>query len=158
MSDEDIASFSKVLEDKLCEKNSDFYIANLSADNSPLKNLSPLPLSEKTSEKETKYDAVFSVRFFFIYSRGLPQTKHPLYMLRCRLCPLLNMQHPSVNYKTNCIYTFDSSEAKHFNNNGTDTVHYLPLCTDTKRVQALIESSHHISDLTDNDFIKRKNI
>ena len=49
MSDEDIASFSKVLEDKLCEKNSDFYIANLSADNSPLKNLSPLPLSEKTS-------------------------------------------------------------------------------------------------------------
>ena len=38
MSDEDIASFSKVLEDKLCEKNSDFYIANLSADNSPLKN------------------------------------------------------------------------------------------------------------------------
>lgn len=57
MSDEDIASFSKVLEDKLCEK---------------------------TSEKETKYDAVFSVNFF-IYSRGLPQTKHPLYMLQCGL-------------------------------------------------------------------------
>lgn len=155
MSDEDIASFSKVLEDKLCEKNSDFYIANLSADNSPLKNLSPLPLSEKTSEKGTKYDAVFSVNFFS-YIAEVCHRQNIRYICYNVDSPLLNMQHPSVNYKTNYIYTFDSSEAKHFNNNGTDTVHYLPLCTNTKRVQALIESSHHISDLTDNDFIKPK--
>ena len=155
MSDEDIASFSKVLEDKLCEKNSDFYIANLSADNSPLKNLSPLPLSEKTSDKETKYDAVFSVNFFS-YIADVCHRHNIRYICYNVDSPLLNMQHPSVNYKTNCIYTFDSSEAKHFNNNGTDTVHYLPLCTNTKRVQALIENSHHISDLTDNDFIKSK--
>ena len=155
MSDEDIASFSKVLEDKLCEKNSDFYIANLSADNSPLKNLSPLPLSEKTSDKETKYDAVFSVNFFS-YIAEVCHRHNIRYICYNVDSPLLNMQHPSVNYKTNCIYTFDSSEAKHFNNNGTDTVHYLPLCTNTKRVQALIENSHHISDLTDNDFIKSK--
>lgn len=155
MSDEDIASFSKVLEDKLCEKNSDFYIANLSADNSPLKNLSPLPLSEKTSEKETKYDAVFSVNFFS-YIAEVCHRQNIRYICYNVDSPLLNMQHPSVNYKTNYIYTFDSSEAKHFNNNGTDTVHYLPLCTNTKRAQALIESSHHISDLTNNDFIKQK--
>lgn len=155
MSDEDIASFSKVLEDKLCEKNSDFYIANLSADNSPLKNLSPLPLSEKTSDKETKYDAVFSVNFFS-YIAEVCHRHNIRYICYNVDSPLLNMQHPSVNYKTNCIYTFDSSEAKHFNNNGTDTVHYLPLCTNTKRVHALIENSHHISDLTDNDFIKSK--
>ena len=155
MSDEDITSFSKVLEDKLCEKNSNFYIDNLSADNSPEKNLSPLPLSEKTSEKETKYDAVFSVNFFS-YIAEVCHRQNIRYICYNVDSPLLNMQHPSVNYKTNCIYTFDSSEAKHFNNNGTDTVHYLPLCTNTKRVQALIESSHHISDLTDNDFIKSK--
>lgn len=126
MSDEDIASFSKVLEDKLCEK---------------------------TSEKETKYDAVFSVNFFS-YIAEVCHRQNIRYICYNVDSPLLNMQHPSVNYKTNCIYTFDSSEAKHFNNNGTDTVHYLPLCTNTKRVQALIENSHNLSDLTDNDFIK----
>ena len=68
-------------------------------------------------------------------------------MLQCRLS--------SFKYAAS-VSTFDSSEAKHFNNNGTDTVHYLPLCTNTKRVHALIENSHHISDLTDNDFIKSK--
>ena len=125
MSDEDIASFSKVLEDKLCEK---------------------------TSEKETKYDAVFSVNFFS-YIAEVCHRQNIRYICYNVDSPLLNMQHPSVNYKTNCIYTFDSSEEKHFNNKGTDTVHYLPLCTNTKRVQALIESSHHISDLTDNYFI-----
>lgn len=128
MSDEDIASFSKVLEDKLCEK---------------------------TSEKETKYDAVFSVNFFS-YIAEVCHRQNIRYICYNVDSPLLNMQHPSVNYKTNCIYTFDSSEEKHFNNKGTDTVHYLPLCTNTKRVQALIESSHHISDLTDNYFIKPK--
>ena len=81
MSDEDIASFSKVLEDKLCEK---------------------------TSEKETKYDAVFSVNFFS-YIAEVCHRQNIRYICYNVDSPLLNMQHPSVNYKTNCIYTFDSS-------------------------------------------------
>ena len=102
-----------------------------------------------------KYDAVFSVNYFS-YIAEVCHRLNIRYICYNVDSPLLNMQHPSVNYKTNCIYTFDSSEAKHFNNAGTDTVHYLPLCTNTKRVQTLIESNHILSDLTDNDFIKSK--
>ena len=152
MRDEDIAFFSKTLEAKISGINSNFQ-NNFPAVNSPKNNLSPLPLSEKTSEKLTKYDAVFSVNYFS-YIAEVCHRQNIRYICYNVDSPLLNMQHPSVNYQTNCIYTFDSSEAKHFNNNGTDTVHYLPLCTNTKRVQALIENSHNLSDLTDNDFIK----
>lgn len=58
MRDEDIAFFSKTLEAKISGINSNFQ-NNFPAVNSPKNNLSPLPLSEKTSEKLTKYDAVF---------------------------------------------------------------------------------------------------
>ena len=125
-----IAFFSKTLEAKISGINSNFQ-NNFPAVNSPKNNLSPLPLSEKTSEKLTKYDAVFSVNYFS-YIAEVCHRQNIRYICYNVDSPLLNMQHPSVNYQTNCIYTFDSSEAKHFNNNGTDTVHYLPLCTNTK--------------------------
>ena len=61
------------------------------------------------------------------------------------------MQHPSINYKTNHIYTFDSKEAKDFNNNGVDTVYYMPLCTNVERVQTLLNSSEKTAHEADNN-------
>lgn len=148
MSDKDIAFFSKILEDKISGINSNFQ-NNLPSDNPPKKNLSASSLTEKTSEKAKKYDAVFSVNYFS-YIAEVCHKLNIRYICYNVDSPLLNMQHPSVNYKTNCIYTFDSGEAKHFNNEGIDTVHYLPLCTNTKRVQTLIEKS--LSTSKDNDF------
>lgn len=85
------------------------------------------------------YDAVFSINYFS-YIAELCHKINLHYICYNVDSPLLNMQHPSVAYETNCIYTFDSNEAKYFNNDGIDTVHYLPLCTNTERVQALMKN------------------
>ena len=154
MNDDEIISFSKILEDKIFGINSTFQ-NNFPADNSPEKNLSAPSLSEEKSEKAKKYDAVFSVNYFS-YIAEVCHRLNIQYICYNVDSPLLNMQHPSINYKTNHIYTFDSKEAKDFNNNGIYNVYYMPLCTNVERVQTLIKNSHHLSDLTDNDFIKSK--
>ena len=91
----------------------------------------------------SKYDAVFSVNYFS-YIAKVCHRLNILYICYNVDSPLLNMQHPSINYKTNHIYTFDSKEAKDFNNNGINTVYYLPLCTNVERVQTLLSSSKKI--------------
>ena len=70
----------------------------------------------------SKYDAVFSVNYFS-YIAEVCYRLNIQYICYNVDSPLLNMQHPSINYKTNHIYTFDSKEAKDFNNNGVDTVY-----------------------------------
>mgnify|MGYP000244805543 FL=1 len=91
----------------------------------------------------SKYDAVFSVNYFS-YIAKVCHRLNIQYICYNVDSPLLNMQHPSINYKTNHIYTFDSKEAKDFNNNGINTVYYLPLCTNVERVQTLLSSSEKI--------------
>ena len=91
----------------------------------------------------SKYDAVFSVNYFS-YIAKVCHRLNIQYICYNVDSPLLNMQHPSINYKTNHIYTFDSKEAKDFNNNGINTVYYLPLCTNVERVQTLLSSSKKI--------------
>ena len=91
----------------------------------------------------SKYDAVFSANYFS-YIAKVCHRLNIQYICYNVDSPLLNMQHPSINYKTNHIYTFDSKEAKDFNNNGINTVYYLPLCTNVERVQTLLSSSEKI--------------
>lgn len=91
----------------------------------------------------SKYDAVFSVNYFS-YIAEVCYRLNIQYICYNVDSPLLNMQHPSIIYKTNHIYTFDSKEAKDFNNNGINTVYYLPLCTNVERVQTLLSSSEKI--------------
>lgn len=91
----------------------------------------------------SKYDAVFSVNYFS-YIAKVCHRLNIQYICYNVDSPLLNMRHPSINYKTNHIYTFDSKEAKDFNNNGINTVYYLPLCTNVERVQTLLSSSEKI--------------
>lgn len=91
----------------------------------------------------SKYDAVFSVNYFS-YIAKVCHRLNIQYICYNVDSPLLNMQHPAINYKTNHIYTFDSKEAKDFNNNGINTVYYLPLCTNVERVQTLLSSSEKI--------------
>ncbi len=87
----------------------------------------------------SKYDAVFSVNYFS-YIAEVCHSLNIQYICYNIDSPLLNMQHPSINYKTNHIYTFDSKEAKEFNNNGIGTVYYMPLCTNAERVQTLLNN------------------
>lgn len=87
----------------------------------------------------SKYDAVFSVNYFS-YIAEVCHSLNIQYICYNVDSPLLNMQHPSINYKTNHIYTFDSKEANDFNNNGIDTVYYMPLCTNAERVQTLLNN------------------
>lgn len=87
----------------------------------------------------SKYDAVFSVNYFS-YIAEVCHSLNIQYICYNVDSPLLNMQHPSINYKTNHIYTFDSKEAKEFNNNGIGTVYYMPLCTNAERVQTLLNN------------------
>lgn len=98
----------------------------------------------------SKYDAVFSVNYFS-YIAEVCYRLNIQYICYNVDSPLLNMQHPSINYKTNHIYTFDSKEAKDFNNNGVDTVYYLPLCTNIERVQTLLNSSEKTAHEADNN-------
>ena len=70
----------------------------------------------------SKYDAVFSVNYFS-YIAEVCYRLNIQYICYNVDSPLLNMQHPSIIYKTNHIYTFDSKEAKDFNNNGINTVY-----------------------------------
>lgn len=149
MSDDEIISFSKILEDKIFGINSTFQ-NNFPADNSPEKNLSAPSLSEEKSEKAKKYDAVFSVNYFS-YIAEVCHRLNIQYICYNVDSPLLNMQHPSIIYKTNHIYTFDSKEAKDFNNNGVDTVYYMPLCTNVERVQMLLNSSEKTAHEADNN-------
>ena len=87
----------------------------------------------------SKYDAVFSVNYFS-YIAEVCYRLNIQYICYNVDSPLLNMQHPSINYKTNHIYTFDSKEAKDFNNNGIYNVYYMPLCTNAERVQTLLNN------------------
>ena len=114
ISDDEIETFSNILEEKIKAKNS----------HSP----------------NEEYNAVFSVNYFS-YISEVCYRMNIRYVCYNIDSPLLNMQHPSVSLKTNCIYTFDSNEANHFNNEGINTVHYLPLCTNAERVQTLIAES-----------------
>lgn len=98
----------------------------------------------------SKYDAVFSVNYFS-YIAKVCHRLNIQYICYNVDSPLLNMQHPSINYKTNHIYTFDSKEAKDFNNNGINTVYYLPLCTNVERVQTLLNSSEKTAHEADNN-------
>lgn len=98
----------------------------------------------------SKYDAVFSVNYFS-YIAEVCYRLNIQYICYNVDSPLLNMQHPSINYKTNHIYTFDSKEAKDFNNNGINTVYYLPLCTNVERVQMLLNSSEKTAHEADNN-------
>lgn len=98
----------------------------------------------------SKYDAVFSVNYFS-YIAEVCHKLNIQYICYNVDSPLLNMQHPSINYKTNHIYTFDSKEAKDFNNNGIDTVYYTPLCTNVERVQTLLNRSQKTAHESDNN-------
>lgn len=141
MSDDDIAFFSKQLEDKIVSG------CNLKKFNKTIS-----PHSETASISNPKYDAVFSVNYFSYIAKVCH--KYSIRYISYNVdCPLLNMQHPSVSFETNCIYTFDSREAALFNNNSINTVHYLPLCTNTERVQTLLNESFLIADKYEVSFV-----
>lgn len=51
--------------------------------------------------------------------------------------PYVRLYHYSVNFPTNHIYTFDSAQYQEFHQAGINTVHYLPLAANVKRLDAL---------------------
>lgn len=72
------------------------------------------------------YDLVFSVNFYAVIAEICFRENIKYLSWTCDT-PLLSMLHPSVNYPTSYIFTFDRAEYKHFKKQGLPHIYYLPL-------------------------------
>ncbi len=95
--------------------------------------------AEKLSNdlKEKRYDFVFTVNYFAVIAEVCHDLGIPYVSWSCDN-PLISMHHNSVFYDTNIIFTFDRTNFLEFSGMGVKNIHYLPLCVDTKRIDALI--------------------
>lgn len=76
--------------------------------------------------RENAYDLVFSVNFYAVIA-GICFRENIRYAAWTCDTPLLSMLHPSVEYPTSHIFTFDRSEYEKFHKQGVPHIHYLPL-------------------------------
>lgn len=51
--------------------------------------------------------------------------------------PYVRLYHYTINYPTNHVFTFDKEQYLEFHNAGIQTVHYLPMAANTKRLSAM---------------------
>lgn len=76
--------------------------------------------------REHACDLVFSVNFYAVIAEICFQ-EHVRYAAWTCDTPLLSMLHPSVQYPTSHIFTFDRAEYEKFHRQGLPRLHYLPL-------------------------------
>ena len=87
--------------------------------------------------KAKRYDFVFTVNYFAVIAEVCHDLGIPYVSWSCDN-PLISMHHNSVFYDTNIIFTFDRTNFLEFSGMGVKNIHHLPLCVDTKRIDALI--------------------
>ncbi len=85
------------------------------------------------------YDFVFTVNYFAVIAEVCHELGLPYVSWSCDN-PLISMHHESVFYDTNIIFTFDQTNYREFSGMGVKNIHFLPLCVDTKRIDALLSS------------------
>ncbi len=97
--------------------------------------------AEKVSDalRAQKYDFVFTVNYFPVIAGVCHDLSVPYVSWSCDN-PLIAMHHESVFYDTNIIFTFDQTNYREFKEMGVKNIHYLPLCVDTKRIDALLSA------------------
>lgn len=76
--------------------------------------------------REHACDLVFSVNFYAVIAEICFQ-EHVRYAAWTCDTPLLSMLHPSVQYPTSHVFTFDRAEYQKFHRQGLTRIHYLPL-------------------------------
>ena len=102
-----------------------------------------------------KPDLVFSSNFSpnvsaVCYSHGIP------YVSWVYDSPLLAMYSASLANSNNFVFMFDSEEYLTFKNSGINTVYYLPLAANAKRMDIMIPTDIHHSRLdADISFVGR---
>ncbi len=97
--------------------------------------------AEKLSSalRAKKYDFVFTVNYFAVIAEVCHDLSIPYVSWSCDN-PLISMHHESVFYDTNIIFTFDQTNYREFSGMGVKNIHYLPLCVDTTRIDAVLSA------------------
>lgn len=96
------------------------------------------PEYEKSLKKmviDRKPDFIFSFNYFPIAARVAKDTETK-YVAWVYDNPLVLLYSITIIYPTNYVFLFDKTEYLKFKNNGINTVYYLPLCANAKRMGA----------------------
>lgn len=91
-------------------------------------------VEEKISE--LKPDLVFSFNFFPMVAQ-VCRDRDCRYLSWIYDNPYSKVFYPEVRYETNYVFTFDSSMCEYLRKQGVQTVYYMPLAVNSKRMRAL---------------------
>lgn len=89
---------------------------------------------------ENNADLVFSFNYFPIIAKACHDNDIP-YFSWVYDSPAVLLYHFSLAYPTNHIFLFDHKEYAFFKSNGIDTVHYLPLAANPRRLNKLFANT-----------------
>lgn len=81
-------------------------------------------------------DFLFSFNYFPVAAKACKNLGVP-YVSWIYDSPYVRMYHYSVNFPTNHVFVFDKSQYLEFHNAGIETVHYLPMAANPKRLNAM---------------------
>ncbi len=81
-------------------------------------------------------DLLFSFNYFPVASLACKGLGFP-YVSWVYDSPLVRLYHYTINYPTNHVFVFDKQQYLEFHNAGIQTVHYLPMAANTKRLGAM---------------------
>jgi spore maturation protein CgeB len=84
----------------------------------------------------TDPDFLFSFNYFPVASITCKKLGIP-YVSWVYDSPYVRLYHYSINYPTNYVFVFDKEQYMEFHRAGIDTVHYLPMAANTKRLSAM---------------------
>lgn len=83
-------------------------------------------------------DFLFSFNYFPVASLACKKLGIP-YVAWVYDSPYVRLYHYSINYPTNHVFVFDRQQYLEFHNAGIQTVHYLPMAANTKRLSAMAD-------------------
>ncbi len=101
------------------------------------------PKFEKILERminEDRPDAVFSLNYFPVIALICKKTEIP-YVSWIYDNPYVLLYSYTIAFPTNHVFVFDKTQYEEFHRNGINTVYYMPLCSNAKRL-----SSYTVSD------------
>lgn len=81
-------------------------------------------------------DFVFSFNYFPAVSFACREASLP-YVSWIYDSPYVRLYHYTINYPTNHVFTFDKEQYMEFHRAGIQTVHYLPLAANVKRLSGM---------------------
>lgn len=86
--------------------------------------------------KSKNVDCIFSFNYFPVVALACKDLGMP-YLSWIYDSPYVRLYHYSIAYPTNHVFVFDSSIYLEFQQNGINTVHFLPMAANTDRLSAM---------------------